>query len=346
MGMRAEHSKGPSASARAEAAAWVARLHGPNRTKEVEAGLRHWLADDPQNPVAFELMTETWDTAARLQRRPIERITSWEIVGFRLSFSRAAIVLLATAACAVFGTLFYLHSDGITTGIGELRTIRLQDGTRIFMDSNTQLLVRYGKAQRQVRLVRGEAFFEVTKNPDRPFIVKADGHVIKDLGTEFDVLSDPHRFAVTLVEGKVTVSPLSERDGGKPPMASTGPSRSATPLSNRAQTFTLSAGERLTFSSNGVPKLDRPPVEIVTAWERGQVVFDNTSLSDAVSQMNRYSRQKLVLEGSSGSGIRVSGLFQAGDSQNFAAAVAKTYHIRVSQRDGAIVLTPSEQAKD
>lgn len=341
MGMKAHDW--PSAAARADAAAWVARLHGPNRTKEVEAGLRRWLADDPQHPVAFEMLTETWEKSARLRRRPIETVASWEAVGFRLRFSNAAFAIVATAVVAVIGTLFYLHTDVITTGIGEFRTLTLQDGTRIFMDSSTRLSVHYEKAQRQVRLESGEAFFEVTKNPRRPFIVRASGHLIRDLGTEFDVRSDARGLAVTLVEGKVTVSPISaEPDGAALPDASRDASRWALLPLEHPRAFALSAGERLTFTSTGVSRIDRPALGIVTAWERGQVVLDDTSLPDAVAEMNRYSHQKIVLQGAAADRIRVSGVFQAGDSQNFAAAVARTYHMTASQHGEAIILAPSD----
>jgi transmembrane sensor len=341
MGMKAHDL--PSAAARADAAVWVARLHGPNRTKEVEAGLRRWLADDPQHPVAFEMMTETWEKSARLRRRPIEKVASWEAVGFRLRFSYAASAIAATAVAAVIGTLFYLHTDVITTGIGEFRTLTLQDGTRVSMDSSTRLSVHYDKAERRVRLDSGEAFFQVTNNPRRPFIVRASGHLIRDLGTEFDVRSDARGLAVTLVEGKVTVSPISGGpDGGALPDASGNTSAPALPPPEQPQTFALSAGERLTFTSTGVSTIDHPALGIVTAWERGQIVLDDTSLPDAVAEMNRYSHQKIVLQGTAAGGIRVSGVFQAGDSQNFAAAVARTYHMRASQHGEAIILAPSD----
>ena len=341
MGMKAQDW--PSAAARADAAVWVARLHGPNRTKEVEAGLRRWLADDPQHPIAFEMLTETWEKSARLRRSPIEQVASWEAVGFRLKFSYAAVAIAATAVVAVIGTLFYLHTDVIATGIGEFRALTLQDGTRVFMDSSTRLSVHYEKAQRQVRLESGEAFFEVANNPRRPFIVRASGHLIRDLGTEFDVRSDAQGLAVTLVEGKVTVSLISAvPDGSALHDASGSLSPPALLPPEQLRAVALSAGERLTFTATGVSRIDHPSLGIVTAWERGQVVLDNTSLPDAVAEMNRYSQQKIVLENAAASGIRVSGVFQAGDSQNFAAAVARTYHMTASQQGDAIVLAPSD----
>ena len=338
--MSAQESKHrkPSAAARAEAAAWVARLHGPNRTSDVEAGLRRWLADDPEHPAAFELLTDTWERSTRLRRRPIEHVARWELVGFRLSYSRAVLATMAVAVLAITGTVYWLHSDVTATGIGELRTLTLEEGTRVHMNADTRLIVRYGKALRQVQLVSGEALFEVTHNPKWPFVVTVDGHRIRDLGTEFDVLSERNRLAVTLVEGKVTVS--STTGGGVP---SPRPSLPARALSVNRQGITLAPGERLTFGADQMPQIDRPSLDLVTAWERGQVVLDDTPLTEAVAQMNRYSSRRIIISPAMRS-IRVSGVFEIGDSVSFAAALARAYHLNESTRSGGdIVLSPPEQ---
>src|ERR1700760_105520 len=107
--MRAADSNTRHAAAiRAEAAAWIARLQGPNRTPEVEDGLRRWLADSSEHSVAFEKLTETWEKSARLVRRPAERLSSWNLAGFRISFSGAALALAACFAGAIIATVLYL----------------------------------------------------------------------------------------------------------------------------------------------------------------------------------------------------------------------------------------------
>lgn len=105
----------PSAIARAQAAAWFARLHGPNCTPEVEAGLRRWLEDDPERAAAFELVTDTWRKSARLRRRTPEEILSWKQSGLRLSFLRAVTADMAIGVLAVLGTLSYLQNAALTT---------------------------------------------------------------------------------------------------------------------------------------------------------------------------------------------------------------------------------------
>lgn len=325
---KATHESKPSATARAEAAAWLARLHGPNRTPEVEAGFRQWMADDPERAAAFEYLTDTWEKSARLRRRPIEQVASWERVGFRMRFSRAAFVTAVVAALAVIGTLFYLRNDAVTTGIGEQRTLTLEDGSRVYLNTATRAVVHYDERVRRVELERGEALFEVARRSDRPFIVTAGDRQIRALGTAFVVRRDEQVLAVILVEGKVTVAPLQIDN-------------TPTPLQ---ETRVLTPGERLTFTSGGSPRLDRPPIERMTAWKRGQVVLDSTPLADAVAEMNRYSTVRLVIEDPRAATIRISGVFRAGDSVDFAQAVARTYRLKVVDRRREIVLAGEPSA--
>ncbi len=346
--MNATGSKGkfkPSAAARAEAAAWIARLHGPNRTPEVEAACRRWMADDPERAAAFELLTDTWDKSARLRRRPIEQLASWEQPGFRMSFSRAAFATLAVAVLAVTGTVLYLRSDAIATAIGEQRTLTLEDGTRVHLNTNSRVQVRYDENVRRVELERGEALFDVARRSAWPFIVTAGDRQIRALGTAFIVRREERNIAVTLVEGKVTVSPLPEPEKGHLPRhgaaasaassADSGSTERPTSSSEAPQgapsveNFTLVPGQRLTFAGNDPPQLDRPQLDKITAWQRGQVAFDNTVLADAVAEMNRYSNVRMVVEDPEAASIPVSGVFRAGDTTNFARALGRTYGLRI-----------------
>jgi transmembrane sensor len=352
-------TKRPSAAARAEAAAWIARLHGPNRTPEVEAGLRRWMAEDPERAAAFELLTDTWETSARLRRRPLEQVASWEWPGFRISFSSAVLGTMAVAILAVIGTVFWLRQDGFSTAIGEQRTVTLQDGTRVYLNTDTRAIVHYDRLARRVELVRGEALFEVAKRPDWPFIVAAGRQQIRALGTAFLVRRDQDDLTVTLVEGKVTVSPLDSvavpgpdttarvKSSSLQPLAATAtglaalvPSAPASggQRSNGEGVFTLTPGERLIIEGKQAPQVDRPSLDSVTAWQRGQIALDSTPLADAVVEMNRYSTIRLIVEDPRAAAIRISGVFRVGDSQDFAQAVARTYHLQLRSDSHGIVL--------
>lgn len=334
----------PSASARAEAAAWMARLHGPNRSPEVEAGFRRWLAEAPEGAAAFEWLTDTWEKSARLRRRPVEQLRA-ERSSLRISLPRAALAAAAAAIVAIVGTMLYLQNNALITRVGEQRIVRLEDGSRMHLNTDTRVVVHYDKQQRGIELRKGEALFDVAPRADRVFVVTAGDRQIRAVGTSFMIRRDERSLAVTLVEGKVTVAPIEGNSAGyalAPGAAVSGP----TVWSGPPDAIQLAAGERLTIRVGEPARIDRPPLDRVSAWQRGQVAFDDTPLADALSEMNRYSDMQLAISGSTSTAIRVSGVFKAGDSTDFARAVASTYGLQVQIRGRQIVLYGGDHRPD
>jgi transmembrane sensor len=219
----------------------------------------------------------------------------------------------------------------------------------MYLNTDSRAVVRYDDQLRRVDLQRGEAMFEVARRPDWPFVVTAGDREIRALGTAFLVRRDPETLAVTLVEGKVSVAPAHDgvegnqqeqgRDVGEAELQTHAPAASSDSARAAFDRVTLSPGQRLTFVSSAPPRLDRPAIGNLTAWQRGQVALDEVDLADAVSEMNRYSRIRLVLQDPAAvSAIRVSGVFRAGDSENFAEAVARTYGLQLRTRGRQIVI--------
>src|SRR5262249_42283613 len=156
---------------------------------------------------------------------------------------------------AIGALLLVHHLRGITTDIGEQRQLTLEDGSRIFLNTATRVLVRYDKQARRIELKRGEAQFDVARNPQWPFIVRAGDREIRALGPPFVVRYNEHGTAVTLVEGKVSVTPIASSLRHTPDLPTTATS------STRA--IALTAGQRVTIARAGTPQLDRPPLERV-----------------------------------------------------------------------------------
>lgn len=338
----------PSPAQVAEAGVWIARLHGEQRGQELEAGFRRWLAEQPGNRHAFEVATEVWEDARDLRRIiplvPVEDRAR----GARLPWAAAA--LAAAIGILAIGIVWYVRSGVVATDVGEQRLVTLEDGTRVFLNTATRVVVHYDEALRRVELESGEALFNVARRSDWPFIVTAGDRQVRALGTSFVVRRDDQQLAVTLVEGKVTVSQAF--GGGSPnvraaaePAAASVPALASSQTSSKApavvsqsRAYTLIPGERLTFPANDIVRLDRPSLEQAVAWRHGQVVLDDTPLADAVAEMNRYNTRRLVVERPEAAGLRVNGLFQAGDSSSFANAVAQTYGLQVTERSEEIVL--------
>jgi transmembrane sensor len=329
-------------AARAEAAAWIVRLHGPHRTPELEAGFRAWLAADPQNGREFERVTEVWDTGS-VPVSGLPRVTASRESQPQLRWALAAMVLLVCGISAWALSTFWFNPS-YATRLAEQRLVRLDDGSRITLNSNTRLRVTYRPAERRVRLERGEAYFEVAHDT-RPFVVVAGDHHVTALGTSFVVRHDVGQTAVTLVEGKIAVSPPPEDLAGVGSAARTHRSgTSADTVQDHVEvpqlpaSIVMTPGQRLTFTGGARPRLDQPRVEAVTAWRRGEVMLDDTTLADAVAEMNRYDEAVLVIDEPGVAGLRISGIYHAGNSEGFAHTVADLYGLRVLHERGRIHL--------
>ena len=310
-----------------EAAAWVARMNGPLRTSATEQGFAQWLRDDPLHREAFTEVTRDWERIEEHKHHAHVLISAVpetapatveqsRFDGRWLAFAATLIIALVGA-----GWWHFAPAPEIATGIGEQRIMTLNDGTKVFLNTSTRMRVKYNEQRRTVQLEGGEALFEVAREVDRPFVVASGGRQVTALGTVFLVRSDVDRLAVALLEGKVSVAatPASATRGSTPTV--------------------LSPGERLTFKEDsGAPRLDRPNLSRLLAWQQGKVHFDNSPLAEAVAEMNRYNPVQLVIESEQTAAMPLSGMFAAGQSMSFARAVAETYGLTVVERDSTIVL--------
>ena len=297
--------------------------------------------------MAFERCTDTWEDVAGVTLREYATATKvgaeapdrlWPTMRAR----RAVTVTVAGMTVAVLLVVMqpWRASDSYDTGVGEQRTVLLKDGTRVSLNTSSRVRVELASAKRTVRVEEGEALFEVAKDPLRPFVVQVGDREVVALGTIFSVRLGTTGeisgvLAVTLIEGQVSV-------------------RSASRTSDKAEEtrpVLLTPGDRLRLNEPGgrategsqrvVMQMDRPHVDQLIAWRRGEAVFDDVPLSDAVAEMNRYSRQPIVLVGDDSSKVlRISGLFRTGDNAAFARAVAALHGLVVRDRKDRVELAP------
>lgn len=308
-------------SVRAEAAAWVARLQGPARDTATEQAFRRWVESDPAHAAAFDRATQVWEGIGGAAVGMKVGAGRRERVRMRIAASVAGALLLSG------GGWLALRDPVYTTRVGEQHTVRLEDGSLLALNTDTRVVVHYTKARRELRLVRGEAQFDVAKNPARPFIVTAEGEQVRALGTSFVVRDEGHSVSVTLLEGKVTVTPVAARAA-----------KTAAP-----HVVYLTPGERLKVGAKTPPHVDRPPIQAVTAWRSGEILLDDTPLLDAIAEMNRYSDTPLAIEGDAAN-LRVTGIFRAGESQSFARTVAAQYGLAVVEQPDRILLAQPPSA--
>jgi transmembrane sensor len=204
----------------------------------------------------------------------------------------------------------------------------LTDGTQVSLDANSRLLVQYDEHVRQVTLTKGEALFDVTKHQARPFVVVIGNRKVIALGTSFEVRRDDpaaSAFAVTLMEGRIAVEPLA--------WPNTLPSQQVLGLT------LLTPGQRLQFAANGADRVDSPSIDRVTAWQHGQIIFEDASLREAAEEFNRVGPARLRIAEGVSRDIRVGGVFRIADPMSFARAMANAYPLRIVDRGKDIVIT-------
>jgi len=329
----------------AEAAVWIARLHGPERSSHMERECLAWQAQSEAHRLAFERCTDTWQDVARVTMRDYATAVLKEPEkrsrpARRLRWSMgAALVGLAVGVIVVLQP--WRDVQTYATGVGEQRTVLLQDGTRMSLNTATRVRVTLATTQRTVNVEEGEALFEVAKDANRPFVVRAADEEVVALGTVFSVRLTPTQevrggaLAVTLIEGKVSVRSARKR----------------VDETEATRPILLKPGDRLRLTESGdkamqgAPRvsmtLDQPNVDRLMAWRRSEVVFDDVTLSEVVAEMNRYSRKVIVLVGDeSSNNLRVSGLFRTGDNVAFARAVAALHRLVVHDRGEHLELAP------
>lgn len=306
----------------AEAAAWVARLQSPTRDPTTEAALKSWLSADAANRDAFERATEIWAIipgAAAID--DFDQPSAWPVLNHRRPALRPpsrlglAVAVAASLLLVLTGPTWRLNAPvpaTYATRIGEQKVAALADGSRVALDTQTAIQVDFKPDVRQITLEHGEAMFDVAHNAARPFIVHAGDTQVRAVGTSFIVRRIGSDVQVVLLKGRVAVS-TAKAD------------RSA----DDAKPTILDPGERLTAEPDAPAAVDNPPLEVVTAWRRGQVVFDEASLASAAAELGRYGGPRITLADPRLATTPVSGVFATSDAGEFAAAIAKLHGWRV-----------------
>lgn len=327
-----EATEAPLVRAQAEAAAWISLLHSDERDAEIEEGLKRWIAADPLHAAVWEAATDIWNETAGLPRRiprhPIPTRRS-RLKRLKPGLAMAAVCLLTAGLAGVAFQYFVLHPR-VSTAIGEQRTLNLEDGTRVELNTDSHLVVSFDRHTRTVILNSGEAYFQVARE-QRPFIVIAGEHKILALGTTFTVRRDESAddpVTVTLIEGRVAVAPVDIRNNA----ADARPAQDEVKL--------LTPGERLRVRKHAAPTLDSPSIDKATGWMRGQLIFDHTPLAEAAAEFSRYNQVKITVASPEAAKIPIGGVFRIGDSKSFARAVAASYDLKLTVHGDELVLKP------
>jgi transmembrane sensor len=213
-----------------------------------------------------------------------------------------------------------VESSSFATTLGGIDTQRLGDGSQAILASDSALDVHLSRRERRVELHRGEAIFDVAKDPDRPFVVDAGARRIVAVGTRFSVRRDGGELRVVVTEGTVRLQPA---DG-----AARAPS-SLLPAGSVAQI----AGGNALLRSMAVAEAER-----LLEWRDGLLVFHDTSLRDAVAEFNRYNARKIVVADDRVGALRIGGHFRWDNLDAFVRLLERGFPVRAEVDAERIVL--------
>lgn len=208
-----------------------------------------------------------------------------------------------------------------STATGAIRSLALADGSQATLSSDSAISVRLGRDERDIGLARGEAFFQVSHDPGRPFVVSAGEHEVVAVGTRFAVRRDASGLRVVVTEGMVRLQPERDAPGGRP-------------------TTLLPAGSIALAGPNGV--LVRTgsvrQAEDALAWRDGLLSFRDTPLATAAEEFNRYNTRKLVIADPNVAAMRIGGSFKWSNTDAFVRLLERGFPVRAEYRDDRIEL--------
>jgi len=317
-----------------EAATWRVRLteEGTALTPEFEA----WRSLSPEHERAWAAVEAPWQCLGEQRSTPelialrgaaLERARRTGRAHWRARHAhplRRLVGVSAAAALAAIMGAVYVSQRPTTyrTHLAERRVVTLEDGSTLSLDSQSEVSVRYTQHARELVLVRGQARFDVAHDVERPFAVEAADRKVIATGTSFDVDLANHQVIVTLIEGHVVV--LDRRESGTGVLP---------------EGVKLEPGERLVAAPLGTPSVQRVNIERATAWQSGQLVFEDETLASAVERVNRYARHPVIVEDPGAAALRFSGVFNETDTQAFVDTVSRYLSLEQETRaDGSIEL--------
>ena len=322
-----------------QASLWAARLDGSALSAPERAELEAWLAGDRARGELLsryrELSSDLGEVLPALAAAGLVEPPRGEGRASRRAWAPGWIAAAALACAAVAAAVWFgmpgPRPESIATAPAQRRSFTLSDGTVVELNASTSAQFENGRSERRVRLSEGEAYFVVTKDWQRPFIIETPAGTVRVTGTVFNVrTAGDSEMEVTVVEGTVLVSP------GKPGSAGATPPRA------------LGAGDQLTSlaGSTVVRALPAGDVGDAIAWRRGLIVCKGMPLSEAVARFARFNGLRITVTPGA---VRqtaggIGGVFSIDDPGSFYEDLGAMYHVRVSREpDGSARLSSTTE---
>lgn len=288
-----------------QALEWFVRLSDIDAPASSWMAFQDWLEADDAHRLAYDRIEQTWvamesvrpaavailPVAANDQSPPL-RVSN---AGRRRPGWLLPSVAAAAAAVVVVGVWPQISGAPVETYHTDIkpRTVVLSDGSQVVMNRHSNLSVRMGRSARTVTLAEGEAAFDVTHNPARPFVITAGDQSVRVLGTAFNVLNHDGQFEVAVERGVVAVTPAAALGSARPAVQ-------------------LIAGQKIVQNGSDTPMLSHVNPERASMWRQGVLLYRDASLAEVADDLSRYFDKPVKVE-LSAQPLHFTGALQVGD---------------------------------
>lgn len=306
-----------------QAAYWYLKLQEPQvGATEIEAALA-WQSD-PENRAAFERVDAFWTAWPRQVPLGIGRVQSKRVQWKTLWQSAAA--ALALVAIGIWASVSWRDKPSqplvrqYSTSVGQIRTIRLDDGTDVILGGATSIHTSFTADVRRIVMSDGEALFHVAKDASRPFIVDTPNGSAQAVGTAFNVHRGPDDTTIAVLEGTVQVDPPDWRE---------------------ASGIRLGAGTQVALSTDGViGRLRQIDPSEIASWRSGRLVFVDRTLTSVIADLNRYSGKPVTLAAVDVAGVRISGNIKLDQIESWLRSLQPAFDVDLVINEHGMVLMP------
>lgn len=335
------------------AADWLVKRTSGTWTEQQQTQLEAWFDASLSHRIAFIRLEAVWNQSGRLQalgpaaasgsapprgawldtgslpiapaseERDEQRspVPAASMRGRYFALAASVVVLVMAASFAAYW--LWPAGERYITRVGAIDTVPLTDGSRITLNTDTQVRVALKATERLIELDRGEAYFEVAKDRARPFIVRVASKRVIAVGTKFSVRRDQDDIQVIVTEGTVRFEATEDADA------------SANSQAVRAELLTEGAIALSRAGSVIVQRESTDQLRDHLSWRSGYLVFRDTPLAEAVAEFNRYNRRKIVIEDPAIAGIEVGGNFKSDSTDVFLWMLRNAFAIDVDAGAGA-----------
>ena len=370
-----------------EAAEWILLIEdSPELSDKQIAALNVWVATSTVHRDCIENMSNSWGemdllSSVMLPKELVKSTFSGRAISSVFAFFIAFIsyisfqikrlksmfppmtmvpVSLTIVAYIAYSLVSLPRGDEtvLQTQVGQHLDYTLEDGSTIWLNSNTKVTLAYTEHFRRIKLLQGEAHFEVAKDASRPFEVYSNDRLVRAVGTAFSVHKRKDSLEVLVTEGKVELAIVDNTLVIKPNdidplliMPSTNKTGANTAFFDVANTDavdnpviikkwlgSLVAGQRANISISGsalsdVSELTNSDITRHLSWREGKLYFVGESLEDVVNEIARHTEVKIDFIDPELKSMRIGGQFKTGDTEALFYVLESGFGIKINRLD-------------